>query len=170
MKALKYGLIAGVLLLLAGGIAAGSSQLSNLEDKLKLFIGSFRIHTIGISQTVIAVDNTKIMNQSPIGVDVNNLYVTVKYNDGNSWQDLLIQTNNINSFTIAANSSSKVPSIYLTVNSLSGSGIFYKIFNGSISPILKVVTRFQVLGYETEITQDINANQYLSVLKSVIAA
>lgn len=161
----------GLLAVLAVGAffkgAIAKSQIDNAEQKFIFDFGGLQVHRIDFSGIVLAITGFKIYNQSSISATISNLYVNPKYNDGTSLQQLLIQDNFLQPFTIAANSATTLPTLLFKLN-LTNLPVLYNIYKGTISNLLTINVRFQVLGgFEINIDQQQSIAPFINVLKNL---
>jgi hypothetical protein len=148
--------------------ATTKSQTDNIANKFLFDFGSFRIHEIGWSKIVFAVDGIKVYNQSSISANISNLYVNIKNkNSAGSLEQLFTQENYINSLDIPANATSTLPSMYFSIP-ITSLTTLWDMFNKKISQILYVNVRFQVLGgYEISMDNEVNLASQMSMLSAL---
>lgn len=165
---LRYSLLFGGIFIAVKGLTK-ATQLRNITDKYKIGIGFPQVHRAGITGSIIDIKNTTITNQSNIAVTVRNLYVSIKYTDAaGQLQDLLIQSDPVAPFGVAAYAQTVLPTIRLNLPT-SNIGVIARIVAGTLSPKLNVITRAQIGGVEVEMSNEVNSAQYLQPIRNILA-
>lgn len=167
VKVLGVGLLAVLAIGALFKAAIAKSQIQNAEQKFIFDFGGLQIHKISFSGVILAINGFKIINQSSLSATISNIYVTPKYNNGSNQEPLLVQDNFLQPFTIAANAATTLPTLLFKL-SLTNLPVLYQIYKGTLSSLLTVNVRFQILGgYEVNINQPQSITPFVNVLKSL---
>ncbi|MES2379732.1 MAG: hypothetical protein V4538_01735 [Bacteroidota bacterium] len=171
----KWSLITGAFAALIFGVKKGANlvtEITDIEDKFKLFPGTPRIHELinyGLGGVKIAIDSTQIVNQTSLSATLENIYVTVKnQNAQGGWDDLLINKSPISKFLITPNTSNTMSTILLSAG-LQDIYTLIKIFKGTLPSQLKIVTRFNYLGLSQTIEKQVDANSFFAPIKAALS-
>jgi hypothetical protein len=126
-----------------------TSTYQAIRDKFKFFVGTPRVHNYKDGFINIAIDGTKITNQSSLDLVIDKLYTSVQYLDPktNLYTDLLIQNAAVDNIIIKPYAFNTVPSIMVSMP-LTNLGILKNMIGGTVSSTVKVITRFQIAGVE----------------------
>ena len=164
---LWIGGIAAVLLG-ASKIAAGANQFSDLKNQLQLYVGVPSINSNLISNGFINLpfEQMKIMNQSIISGPVNNLFVTVQYQNlkTGTWQNWILQTKGIETFSLLPHQLNNIPPVLLSIPI--DLGFISDLLSNNIGSQLKIITRFSFYGVSLSLEALQDASFIFNRLKS----
>jgi hypothetical protein len=165
--------------LLIGGAALGiglllskASQAQNLTTKFK--VNPLAPNDFNLQGGINFNLPVQIVNQSTFDVTINNLYISVQNNLSSNaqtpnWQDLFYMVTPVKNITIAKNAVTNINAVPLTAGYANAITI-YQMITGSLSSLLKVSVRFEVLGgiEIPPIEFTVDAKQMLLPLKTLL--
>jgi hypothetical protein len=141
--------------LLIGGAALGiglllskATQAQNLNTKFK--VNPLLPNDFNLQGAINFNLPVQIVNQSTFDVTINNLYISVQNNlssnaQAPNWQDLFFMVTPVKNLTIAKNTATNINKVPLTAGYANAITI-YQMLTGTLSSLLKVSVRFEVLG------------------------
>lgn len=168
-KAVKYGLIGGAALWLVSKLVSNGASAVGLQDKFALMLGFPKINLAQFSlknQTVpIEFNNVRIINQSPFGASIDNMYINVQYysNSQKNWVNWIMQFKSTASFTVEAGNTTQVPPIQLMFPLTSS--FITSVYTGDIGSQIRVVANFDFYGFPISIVDETDISAVLGLIK-----
>lgn len=168
-KAAKY-IIGGALgLWLLTAVLKTSVAAAAIEEKLAIMVGFPKVNLARISlknQTIpLEFSNVRIINQSPFGAIIDNLYLNVQYFSKSQakWINWIMQHRATNAFTVLANNTTQVPPIELMIPLTSD--FVAGVYNSDIGNTIKVVASFDFYGVPVSIEDETDISSVISMVK-----
>lgn len=168
-KAVKFGLIGGIGLWLFSKLVSNGASAIGLQEKFALMLGFPKINLAQFSlknQTLpIEFNNIRIINQSPFGASIDNMYINVQYysNSQKNWVNWIMQHKSTASFTVEAGNTTLVPPIQLMFPLTTS--FITSVFTGDIGNQLRVVANFDFYGIPISIMDETDISAVLKLIK-----
>ena len=168
-KAVKilFGSAVGIWLL--SKLATSGAAAKGLENKLALMVGlpKFNLGQINIRNQSFPIEfnNVRIINQSPFGATIENLFINVQYfsKSQNRWINWIMQHKATGAFTVKAGETTQVPPIKLMLPITSD--FVMDAYKGDIGNQIRVSTNFTFYGVPLTIEDDTDISAVLGLVK-----
>lgn len=168
-KAVKYILGGALGVWLLSKLVTNGAAVKGLSEKFALMIGfpSFNFSQFSLTNQSLPLEfnNIRILNQSPFGASIENLYINVQYYSISQakWINWIMQHKSTASFFVAAGDTTQVPPVKLvfplTLDFIS------KAYKGDIGNQIQVVANFNFYGVPISIVDQTDISSVLNIVK-----
>ncbi len=157
----------GTFLYATTKIASNATNFNDLSNKLQLYVGIPSIDSIKNGFINLNYAQMSIMNQSPFTANIDNLFVSIQYQNTKTqeWVNWILQTKSIATFQLLANQLNHIPPVYLSIPI--NLGFISDLLAQNVGSQIKVITRFNFYGFAFTLETLQDASYLLNKIKSV---